>query len=60
MKKKKWSHVISLSQINLFNLNGVVQVPTMVAFFRVSPKNSWEVCIGLGWTMAEGINGVAT
>ena len=22
--------------------------------------NPWEVCLGLGWTMAEGVNGVFT
>ena len=30
------------------------------AVFEVSPKDPWEVCLGLGWTMVEGVNGVAT
>ena len=30
------------------------------AHYMVSSSPSWEVRLGLGWTMVKGVNGVAT
>ena len=30
------------------------------AVYEVSFKDPWEVCLSLGWTMVEGVNGFAT
>ena len=39
--------------------NGVATVGAS-AHDMVSSSPLWEVCLGLGWTMVEGVNGVAT
>ena len=58
IKIKKWNTLKSNS-LSLVELPLTLRVQAPVTGFQVSP-NSWEVRLGLKWTMAEGENGVTT
>ena len=46
---------------NKMNIAGYgYKSPTIDVLLLGFSKNSWEVRLGLRWTMVEGVNGVAT
>ena len=54
IKIKKWNTLES-------NSLSLVESPRGRKHIRIwfHPQD-WEVCLGLGWTIAEGVNGIAT